>query len=351
ANCYGSGTNPVNTIGVPGNVYYRTDTGSCFVKKSDNTWTDANQTLTTIQRSSIVTNEPTAQGGYRPPLVNINQANANATCNAMVDSTYGAKRLLRKREFTAAAGFAKYQGEPNYLDDTAIATLETGSTTGAHTSLYQCNSSNHTGITAGAFKSTKLAGDAGDAVKSFTIGSLETSNCVSRFGAQDMVGNVWEWNSDQAYCNSSASAISTPYSLGAYACIGTASAIDSGNGYSSGFDMNGFMFDGFQGPGGSNLVSEWNFQDLNFSANYFNVPMALPLVGNDNGNAIGIAANSAKLHGDRFWLYTGNGSSRGLFSGGNWYNGSNNGRWTTNWSNSPSNAINHLGFRCALPAE
>ena len=42
---------------------------------------------------------------------------------------------------------------------------------------------------------------------------------------------------------------------------------------------------------------------------------------------------------------------RGLIVGGNWNNGSNSGRWASNWNNAPSNANNNIGFRCALPAE
>lgn len=347
--CYGN-TDPSNTIGVPGNVYYRTDGATCWVKKSDNTWTNSNSTLTTDQRSLLVTTDPQAQGGYRPPLAVINQANSALTCGTMVDPYYGAKRLLRKREFVAAAAWPTTQGEPNAMSDTDIGTIEAGATVGAHTSLYQCNSSSHYGITAGAFKSTKLAGDAGDAVRSFVIGSLETSKCVSRFGTQDMVGNVWEWNSDQAYCNNTNTPISTPYSLNAYTCIGTASTVDSGNGYSSGFDMNGFKFDGTQGPGGT-AVTDWYIQDGSNGASYFNVALGLPMVGNDNGNSIAVAANTAKFHNDRFYLTIANTTSRGLCSGGAWGSGTNNGRWASFWYYAPTSTNTTLGFRCALPAE
>lgn len=349
--CYGSGADPSNSIGVPGNVYYRTDGATCWIKKSDNTWASANSTLTTAQRASLITNDPQAEGGYRPPLAGINQANSAATCGTVSDPHYGAKRLLRKREFIAAAAWPTVQGEPNVMTDTEIGTLEAGSTTGAHTSLYQCNSSNHYGLTAGAFKSTKLAGDAGDAIRSFVIGSLETSKCVSRFGAQDMVGNVWEWNSDQAYCNNTATPIATPYSLNAYTCVGTASTVDSGNGYSSGFDLNGFKFDGTQGPGGSNMVTDWNIDAGSYSASYFNVALGLPMVGNDNGNSIAVAANTAKFHGDRFYLSITNTTSRGLYSGGAWSSSSSSGRWASYWYYAPSSTNAGIGFRCALPAE
>jgi hypothetical protein len=35
--------------------------------------------------------------------------------------------------------------------------------------------------------------------------------------------------------------------------------------------------------------------------------------------------------------------------GGNWNNGSNDGRFALNLNNAPSNTNNNIGFRCALP--
>lgn len=351
-NCYGTAT-PDSTIGVEGNVYYNTSTSICYYRTAS-AWISAASasSLTSAQRSVMSTIDPSAQGGYRPPLAFITQTSSSLVCSSNVDSYYGAKRLLRRREFIAAAAFAKFPGEPNYLDDTTISTLEAGSTTGAHSSLYQCNSNSHYGITAGGFRTTHLAGDSTDAVKSFNIGSLETSNCVSRFGAQDMVGNNWEWNSDQIYCNYNSTAITTPYYLAAYTCLGVISSIDNGNGYSASFDVNGFMFDGTTGPGGSSTVTEWNLPDGSFSASYFNVPMGLPLLTTDNGNALSISSNSSLLHGDRYFIYTNNNTNlRAVHSGGSSAYQTGSGRWAARWAYGTDYSLNSIGFRCALPAE
>ena len=166
-----------------------------------------------------------------------------------------------------------------------------------------------------------------------------------------MVGNVWEWNSDQMYCNNTAAPIATPYSLGAYSCVGLPSPLDSGNGYSNGFDMNGFKFDGVQGPGGA-AMTNWTIQSMGNSATSFNFALGLPLVGNDNGNAAGIAGITAKFHGDRFYLDNNNSNTlRVLYSGGAWYDSANSGRWASLWSLAPTSTSNSIGFRCALPAE
>lgn len=42
---------------------------------------------------------------------------------------------------------------------------------------------------------------------------------------------------------------------------------------------------------------------------------------------------------------------RGVLLGGNWNNGTNNGRWASNWNNSATNTNNNIGARCALPAK
>jgi len=349
--CFGSGAAPSGTIGVPGNVYYRTDDGNCYYKKPDNTWSSGNSsTLTTAQRLEMMTIDPKAQGGYRPPLVQISQTNSNATCNAVNDQNYGQKRVLRHREFVAAAAWAKFTGETNPMTDTEIGNVEAAAATSPHTPAggYQCNSLSHKNMSATAFKASNIAGDIGDAVKSFNIGSIETSNCVSRFGIQDLVGNNWEWQSDQMTCSNVT-----------HTCSGTQSAIDSGNGYTNGFDMNGFLFDGYQGPGGTvagqtspDYTNDWNLASETYGAAYFNPALGLPLVSNDNGNAVLVSANTAKLHGDYFYLRTDNGTaSRGLSAGGYWGNGAVNGRWASYWRAGPSATGNNFGFRCALPAE
>ncbi len=238
------------------------------------------------------------------------------------------------------------------MTDAQINTLEGGN---GHTGVnYTCNSDAAAGIALGAFTTTDLAGDsAGGGLVSFIIGSLETSQCVSRFGAQDLVGNIWNWTSDQL----------TNCSTVTHTCQGATSGLDSGN-----TDLNIFNFDGVQGPGGvaagqvpANYTDQWFLQNgivggsggaQGYGAGYFSAPLGLPLVGNDNGNAILISNEVAKFHQDFIQLYTDTGSiSRAMSVGGPWSYGPGNGRWESYWVLDSSGGTNIFGFRCALPAE
>lgn len=351
--CFGTAT-PTGTIGTPGNVYYDTDGGTCYYRQAAG-WVDLNNSgLTSAERALAYTVDPASNGGYKPPMVNINQTNSMSTCQSVTDGYYGSKRLLRNREYRAMAAWRTLTGEPDMsgtadpLTDTQISNYENGSGSTAHTTLNYCNANTHSGITATTFTGTELARVAVGGPDSFNIGSLGTKNCVSRYGAQDHVGNVWQWVSDQMTC-----------STASHTCTGIQSAVDISNGYASGFDMNNFLFNGIIGPGGTiagqtgpNYTTEWSISGANYGASYFNFPLGLPMVGTDGGNAKSVAANSAKFHGDYMYLYTDNGNtSRGLFAGGAWGNGSYVGRWTSNWINAPSNTFSSVGFRCAMPAE
>ena len=143
-----------------------------------------------------------------PPLVNVSQAMANTFCAARSVSAGGvnrARRLPSRREQILAAAFA-----PG-LSDSTISTYETGPT--VSTDGY-CNTNAGAAYTKGA----GAGNDFNDEVKPAKIDTLPTTftkgiwtvrsgstysvNCVSRYGAQDLVGNVWEWASDQlASCN------------------------------------------------------------------------------------------------------------------------------------------------------
>jgi hypothetical protein len=186
---------------------------------------------------------------------------------------------------------------------------------------------------------------------SFVIGSVGTSNCVSRFGLQDAVGNVFQWTSDQLGTCSS----------GSHSCSGITSVLDSGN-----TDWNGFEFNGTQGPGGgASAWNEWNFNSPPTQGGvtplYFSAPLGLPLVGTDGGNALQIGGSSApsisaaKFHGEHFWLYTDNGNdspvARGSLAGGLWNFGSSSGRFALYLGFTPSSSGSAFGFRCALPAQ
>ena len=321
-----STTNPqgAGIAGANGQVFYNDDgaDAQCFIKISG-TWYSANTASGTVTAANRLAMS-TAQAG-KPPLVRIDQPKSYDSCQSYSVSlsqvsgfTTASKRLLRNKEWKAAAAWSPT------LTDAQIVTLENGGALG------RCNTVNAHG---------PISTDRGYVgTYAFYSGSqTATASCQSRYGIQDMVGNVWEWTSDQL--GSCSGAGST--------CVGVTSAIDTGNS-----DMNGFPFDHVNAPG-NGLVSEWTIESKTYSANYFSVPLGLPMMTNDSGNAISIDSwltPTNKFHGDRFWLYPTNGNvSRGLFVGGSWYDGSYAGRWASYWNNNPTDAGSNIGLRCAVP--
>jgi hypothetical protein len=142
-----------------------------------------------------------------------------------------------------------------------------------------------------------------------------------------------------------------------------ASTIDSGVGYSSGFDMNGFNFDGVQGPGGAadgqvgpDYTDWWYYALSNYGSNNFSVPLGLPLKGNDGGNAMTIASFAPKFLGQspNMYLFTDyypTGVRSGFVEQVANYGGGNS-RWNMNWHYQSTSAYgNYIGFFCSLPAE
>ncbi len=407
-NCYDS-TTPANTIGSDGNVFYRTDNGICWVKQSG-AWLQANtSTITSVNRALMYTNNPSTT--YRKPvLAGLDQNRAWDTCQLAEDLNYGKKRLPRQREWKAAAAWAYFPGEPGALSDSDIVLIENGSSGATtHTTLAYCNSTSHAGMSAGAFNTTELGGDVGDAVRSFVLGSNGTKNCVSRYGIQDMPGNVHEMTTD-AYTRAAAAATG----------VGIQSPLDSGNGYAAGFDMNGFNFDGVMAPAGldqtvcvyhSGLgavtdppgagistvgavaystastcyykrdattwvnfasataaekvamhgISLWTIssatvggttQATGYGAVYFNWALGMPLLTSNNSNAVYIPNINTKFHNDQIVpIFPTILFNRISMLGGSWGTGNPAGRWYSYWAFQATSTGASAGFRCVLPAE
>ena len=338
ADCIGTSGAPSNSLGSNGNVYYDRYGGGCYYN-TGGSWS-------AVPGLSASYSGAASNASGLPPLTNITQPQAYSICTANSVSGYTpVKRLLRHREQVVMAAWS------SALSDSQISNLENGSNL---YSTYACNSNNGSGLTysTAAIPSdlNTLPGEGSTGgIYSVRTGSTATTNCISRYGVRDTAGNVEQWTSDQlGSCNSTT-----------HSCQGITSTLDSGN-----TDWNGFNFDGTIGPGGGSSQASTGYlyqEDLGpaaFSA--FQAVLGLPMISSAPTTwdylTIGTGAgqfNPSHFHYNAMNLYTdyGNGSpvARGSINGGDFSQGSSNGRYLLYLQFSPSSAAASWGFRCMLP--
>jgi hypothetical protein len=165
---------------------------------------------------------------------------------------------------------------------------------------------------------------------------------------QDMVGNVWEWNSDQIQC----SAASCTSNIIPTIDIPNANILKNGDGNVIDFATPGTA----ASTGSATLMNTYK---------YFSIPLGLPLnctgdscvTATDDNTLIsgkttaggGIAThNGFPLNGDAFWIALGV-TSRGALPGGSWSELSRSGRFALDLLEAPSSVFNSVGARCAVP--
>jgi len=240
------------------------------------------------------------------------------------------------------------------LSDATIATTENGTSINT---THNCNTNSGSGLTyddlatpgdletlPGCSKTDCNVGGAGS-LRAVRTGGTSTTNCVSRYGAQDMVGNVYEWLSDQLGACSGAAA---------YTCAGAASGLDATN-----TDFQTYSFTGAAdgaGPGGQ-AITNYSMDAGTFSSTRFIIPLGLLAVGSANASfdsflltAVVGAGNfdPAKLHGDYFYINNATvGASRGAIGGGYWVVGAPSGRFVLGLYVVPASAGISIGLRCA----
>ncbi|MBC7531596.1 MAG: SUMF1/EgtB/PvdO family nonheme iron enzyme, partial [Oligoflexus sp.] len=165
----------------------------------------------------------------------------------------------------------------SFTGSVSISSLESGA---ADTTTIRCHSDNTPG---GVFTSN-------------STGAGSTSNCRSRYGVADMVGNVWEWTTGQQFSTA---------------------------GHDNGSDG---LWYGVTLPGANNYISALKMDLLR----------AFP------------SSSSLSTVADNADYYAYSTSLRGAYRGGNWYDGSYAGRWFLNMSGAPSSVNTTVGGRCSL---
>ncbi len=197
-----------------GEIYYSRTSGRCY--KSDGTnWNllvagDISGRLGGIDSAANVFISRLA---HLPPFTNIDQTTANDFCSAQ--TSLSATDILG-----IASGNTVDFKLPNRLEQVAyslwddeqntdieIADIEQGLNLN---SSPKCNSSAGNGLESSFVDSDvppvsvhyTLPGTASSNIRSFYTGSDQTATCVSRFGIQDVVGNVAEWTQDRLFCPS-----------------------------------------------------------------------------------------------------------------------------------------------------
>jgi hypothetical protein len=376
---------PTSTTGVTTNdLYYDRSSGSCFAYNGG--WVNINS-LVPADVAKIVTasiaNADKLKTALNAPLVNLPQANAVAVCSNRPNqiSLYGGltagaltPKLPSKKDYTA------YSSHSSTMNDADISDLEQGFSLNIQS---RCNGSAASGLETtfsdSPIPSTSnmytLPGTAASGIRSLVTGSIplgsskSTESCVSRFGVQDIYGNVAEWTTDKMNC---ATKVCTPTIASStsfdfytptpgthmYAFdLETGPYSDTNNsGHTQAWDtLNGVVLL-------DDYISSWTLADEFHEAGKFALPTGMPISNNitttslvqdseavpfmlDIGPSSGIT--SSKLHDDGFILNGVDGQGS-LVVGGSFASGARSGRWTTELVPDAGYA-DDIGFRCVVP--
>lgn len=205
AGCIGAGTPSDLSITATNDsaIYYDRTNGQCYFYTSG-AWKLISALISAELTTFAALNQQTTGGDSqkatfpkKPPLVNIQQYQAHAYCGKTTIGTVPTAKTLTSRlvHVTGAA----------WTTQTGASTLETGASLSL--SVSQCNSSNGGSLTfqdalLSALEDTWTATESSATTRSFVMaGSDVTASCQSRYGIQDLVGNVEEWNLDRVFKN------------------------------------------------------------------------------------------------------------------------------------------------------
>ena len=370
---------PTGLTAAQDDLYYNRSTGVCYRNNDGATsWTamdtaSVDDALATKLKSAL-----------NPPLVNITEATAETLCSvrsapALTEALNGVELSspVVKAALPTKKDFIAYSSHKVGVDDYSIKTLEQGFSLSAQS---RCNSSNADGIstayTDAAIPVTSfiysIPGTFTSGIRSLYTGSIPwgsskgTEDCVSRYGIQDLYGNVAEWTSDKMTCDRTIIP-SIPF------C--TSDPTSSFGSYNFNATGDYYAFDLSVGPyndsDGSGLpdspdvfLDNWIFENTSYNAGKFSYQTGMPINTDIDtqypganflnwilniGPSSGITTD--KLHEDGIIINGVNGQTGAFAVGGSYLSGASAGRFNAELIESTLTKRSDVGLRCIIPID
>lgn len=366
--CVGIGAPSVTGAPLAANdLYYDRGAGVCY-RYTGAAWT----TMEAAAVDAALADK--LRSALNAPLVNITQPKAATICSTRAvptgtDLTFTATNAIlpSKKDYNA------YASHKLNITDPEITEMEQGFSLNVQS---RCNSSSASGLETAYTDSTipstsfiyALPGTASSNIRSLYTGSIPwgsskgTEACVSRFGIQDLYGNVAEWTTDKMTC--SAGYVCTANNDASYYSY----VFGGADRYA--FDLKSGPYNDADGSGttaGTDaFLTSWTFTDELFSAGKFSYPIGLPINVDvetafptatgldwflDIGPSSGITTN--KLHEDGIIVNSedvnAGGTQVGAFAvGGSYLSGNIAGRFSSELIPAADSGAD-IGLRCIVP--
>jgi hypothetical protein len=287
-------------------IYYNRSTGSCYIYDLGTTaWINFNSATKVKIKSSVTSSLDPYNTSLNPPLVNVTNASAINICDSrptptIYNNNTTPTTMTSFPAFTAAyTNFLSLPEKKDYMafsapslsiTDADQKIVEKGESLNV---VSRCNSSSASGL-AGFYSDSELPtssyiftvpGTSSSAIRSIYNGSVPwgqsfgTESCSSRYGVQDIYGNVAEWVQDQMSCADNTTKICT-------ATGSTATNFTFTTGHIYGFDLITGPFSDTDGSGlagdstGDSYLTNWLFEEGSNDTLKFSFPVGLPIYTN-----------------------------------------------------------------------
>ena len=354
--CIGIGA-PTSTTGVVTNdMYYDRNSGVCYVYNVG--WSAFNSAA--IPSGATLAKTNTA---LNAPLVNIDLSKATNICSSRTITSVTTNLTAPTSTLPSKVEYTAYSASPIGLSDSEVTDLEQGYSLNIQS---RCNSTNASGLDStyndSSIPSTSLMftipGTASSNIRSLYTGSVpwgmnySTQSCVSKYGIQDIYGNVAEWVTDTMTCNAANfTCNATAGSFGNYSYAGTRYGFDFVTGPFNDSNTSGTV------DGADSWMNSWDFRDELYGAGKFSFPIGMPILTDtpdatslpyflDIGPTSGITSN--QLHEDGMVLDNISSIANGGFAvGGSYLSGNRSGRFSSEIVPT-TQTRSDIGLRCII---